>query len=271
MIRRLLPVLKVDSGVDNNKSWKILIVVRLLVLLVAGPGTNHTLLAQDVIITQVDLQPGGDVVIHYDIEDDRIDRKFTLFLYSSADNYIQPLENVEGDVGVGIPVGGNKTITWHAKEELGETYQGAVALELKGNIYIPFIALDNFDDYKVLKRGKPYEVTWTGGRGDNVLLFELYEEDSKIKVFEERPNVGNTTIVIPKDVKPGHYRFKISDSRNRDEVVYTNPFVLRRQVPIALKIVAAGALFSGGYFGVSLLGGAEGQEKIPDPLSPPAK
>ncbi len=226
--------------------------------------------AQDVFISQVDLQPNGDVIVRYDLKDDRIDRRYSIYLYSSADNYIQPLTKLDGDVGIDISVGGNKSITWHAKEELGEAFQGDIALELKGNIYIPFISLDGFDEYKVLKKEKPYELTWTGGRGDNVLLFELYDEDSKVKVFEERPNIGNTTIIIPKDVKSGSYHFKISDSRNRDEVVFTKPFLVKAKVPFVLKAGLGLAVLGGIGYLVSSIGGDAGQEeaKYGDPPKP---
>ncbi|MCB0494216.1 MAG: hypothetical protein KDC93_17555 [Cyclobacteriaceae bacterium] len=222
--------------------------------------------AQDVTITQVELQSNGDVLVHYNLQDERLDRKYSLYLYSSADNYIQPLENVTGDVGVDISVGGNKTLVWHAKEELGESFKGGVALELKGSIYVPFIALDGFDDYKVFKRGKPYDVTWTGGRGDNVLNFELYRDDDKVKVLEERPNVGNTTIIIPSDVKPGRYKFKISDSRNKDEVVYTLDFRVKRKVPLGLKLGLMAVVAGGvGY----LAGSSDSAEaKIGEPPLP---
>jgi hypothetical protein len=237
-----------------------------VIFLLGALFTVFTSHAQDVVITQMALQPDGNVVLKYNLNDDRLDRKYSLYLYASSDNYIQPLTKVSGDVGVDIAVGGNKTITWNAKEELGDTFAGDVSLELKGNIYVPFIALDNFDDYKVLKRGKPYDVTWTGGRGDNVLLFELYEEDNKIKVFEERPNVGSTTIIIPNDVKPGRYRFKISDSRNRDEVVYTMNFLVKRKVPLIAK-AGLGLVLLGGV-GYMVSQGEADDEKIGDPITP---
>ena len=229
--------------------------------------TAYSVNAQEVTITQVELQANGDVLVHYNLQDERLDRKYSLYLYTSADNYIQPLEKVSGDVGVDLSVGGNKTMVWHAKEELGETFKGGVSLELKGSIYVPFIALDVFDDYKVFKRGKPYDVTWTGGRGDNVLNFELYRGDEKVKVLEERPNVGNTTIVIPSDVKPGRYKFKISDSRNKDEVVYTLDFIVKRKVPLVLKLgLVAGAAGAIGFAAGSGSSGAE--PKIGEPPLP---
>ena len=58
-----------------------------------------------------------------------------------------------------------------------------------------------------------------------MLKFELYQGNTRVKVFEERPNIGNTALIIPTDVKPGKgYRFRVSDVRNRDEIVYSGTF-----------------------------------------------
>jgi len=224
-------------------------------------------LAQEVKIEKVELQ-GNNVVIHYNLLDQNTDRKYSLHLYTSRDNYVQPMEMVDGDIGVDISVGENKKVIWNVNKEFGEDFQGDLAIELKGTIYIPFVSLDGFEQYEVLKRGKPYDFTWSGGRGDNVLNFELYRGETKVKVFEERPNVGNTQLTIPTDVKPGKgYWFKISDKRNRDEVVHTGTFVVQRKLPLILK-VGLGAIVVGvtGY----LLGSDNSQEEpdIPEPPLP---
>ncbi len=118
----------------------------------------------------------------------------------------------------------------------------------------------------VLKRGKPYRLTWSGGREDNVLLFELYRGDTKVKVFEERPNVANTILTVPTDVRPDkEYRLKISDIRNRDEVVYTGTFELKRKFPLSLKS-AFGLVVGGGIaFAVTNLDSSAGDKEIVDP------
>ena len=121
-------------------------------------------------------------------------------------------------------------------------------------------------DYGAFKRGKPYEITWEGGRGDNVLLFELYRDERKIHVFDERPNVGNSTFIIPADVKPGNnYRFKISDKRNKDEVVFTDSFRIKRKTPLAAK--AGIGLIAAGLVGVLISTTGEPDE-IPFPGLP---
>lgn len=224
--------------------------------------------AQDVNITQTELQ-GGDLVIHYELIDEDKDRRYTLHLYSSKDNYVQPLQNVEGDIGVDIRVGGNKKVIWHAREELGDDFNGNIGLELKGSIYTPFVSLDNFEDYGVLKRGKPYQITWSGGRGDNILQFELYQGDKKVHVFEERPNTGKTSISLPTDVKPGkNYYFKISDTRNRDEVVYTGNFKVRRKIPLVLKL-GTGLILAGGVaILLDQMGGGTGENTGEEDIIP---
>ncbi len=200
--------------------------------------------AQQIKMTSIELDE-GDVYINYSLSDENPDRKYTLRLYSSLDNYISPLEQVEGDIGVDIPQGPNRRIVWHAKEELGDFFSDKVALELKGSVYVPFISLNEFEENKIVKRTQSFSVNWAGGRGDNVLLFELYKGDKKVYVFEEEPNVGNASLIIPRKVKPGKdYRLKISDQNNQDEIVYSEPFEVKRKIPQYLQI--GGAFILGG-------------------------
>ena len=205
-------------------------------------GLHQRAKAQEVKINKVVLN--GDLVeIYYDLKDENPDHSYILSLYSSRDNYIQPLQAVDGDIGIDVKVGGNKHIIWKAKEELGESYNGAIALELKGSLYVPFIEMAGIQEGQTFKRGKPYDVVWTGGRGDNILNFELYQGESLVGTFEERPNTGNTIFEIPTKIKPGEdYRLRISDTRNRDEVVFTNSFSVKRKIPLGIKIGAAFAI-----------------------------
>ncbi|MEM7296858.1 MAG: Ser-Thr-rich GPI-anchored membrane family protein [Bacteroidota bacterium] len=195
--------------------------------------------SQDLQITSVNLV-GDQVEVHYNLFDERIDRTYSVHLYTSNDNFIQPMEEVDGDVGIDIKVGENKVLTWNAKEELGSDFDKAISLELKGNYYIPFITIEGIEKGKIFKRGKPQDFTWSGGRGDNVLNFELYKGENLVKSFEEKPNIGNTTIVIPSSVKPGSgYQFKISDAKNRDEIVFSEPFTVKRKIPLGIKLGAS--------------------------------
>lgn len=179
----------------------------------------------------------GQVILKFNIKDPNPERKYSIHLYSSSDNFIQRLEKVSGDIGVGIPVGDNKEIIWDPYEEYGSDFKGDISLDIKASIYIPFITLDKFEDYgDTFKRGKPYPLTWSGGRGDNQLIFDLYQGERKITVLDERPNNGKWVMNIPTNVKPGKdFRLRISDKSNKDEVVYTNYFSVKRKIPLWLK------------------------------------
>ena len=222
--------------------------------------------AQEVKITDIK-RVADKIEVRYDIIDEKPDHSYSMQLYSSQDNFIQPLENVEGDVGIDIPVGGNKKITWNAKEALGANFDGTLVLDLKGSLYVPFITFEGLEEGAIFKRGKPHDLTWSGGRGDNILNFELYRGDNLVKSFEERPNVGNTTLIIPTDVKPGkNYRLMISDTRNREEVIFTSTFIIKRKVPLGLKI-GIGVLV-GGIVGYLVGSGTTEEPKIGEPPLP---
>lgn len=128
------------------------------------------------------------------------------------------MEKVKGDVGVDIKVGENKKMIWKVAEELGSEFKGPVSLEVKGNYYVPFITIEGVSEGREFKRSVAYDFNWAGGRGDNILNFELYQGENLITSFEERPNTGNTSITIPSSVKPGdskNCRFKWKRNCNR--------------------------------------------------------
>ena len=89
--------------------------------------------AQEVKITDIK-RVADKIEVRYDIIDEKPDHSYSMQLYSSRDNFIQHLENIEGYVGIDIPVGGNKIITWNAKEALGADFDGTLVLELKGSL-----------------------------------------------------------------------------------------------------------------------------------------
>jgi hypothetical protein len=221
--------------------------------------------AQQIEITNIQ-RKGPDITIQYNLADERIDRSYSVYLYTSKDSYIKPMEKVSGDVGVDIPIGENRKMVWHAKEELGADFSGDLSLEIKGNFYIPFITLDGVNAGQVFVRGQANDFIWSGGRGDNILNFELYKGDQLVKSFEERPNNGNTSLTIPIKVKPGdNYRFRISDKRNRDDVIYTDRFVVKRRIPLSIQL--GGAVIVGAGIGI-LIQSLIPEKPIGDPVGP---
>jgi hypothetical protein len=236
----------------------------LAVLMVLVLSASISSPAQRFIIDKVE-HAGDDIILYYQLLDSITNRSYTINLYASTDNYINPLTKVTGDLGLEVKPGGNRKITWHAKEELGADFKGEVSLEVRGKVYIPFVKMDGLEDFKNFKLRKNYKITWTGGRENQVLNFDLYRKDKKVTTFPNIANVGQYNLKFD-NVKPGgQYRFRISDVRNKDEVVITEPFKIKRKVPLMVKVLAVIGL---GYLISESLPGSEDDNSIPEPIKP---
>lgn len=232
-----------------------------LIILLAYPSFS-----QEIQITNIQLK-GDDIHVYYNLVDERLDRSYSIRLYTSRDNFIKPVEKISGDVGVDVHVGPNKKVVWEAKKELGDDFNEGIKLELKGQIYVPFIQLDGISEGMVLKRATTSDLVWAGGRGDNILNIELYQGDKLVKNFDEFPNTGKASIMIPTKVKPGtDYRYRISDSKNRDEVVFSEKFTVKRKFPLLPKVSLFAMLGGVSYFVIKSLI----PENVPDISEPPA-
>jgi len=228
-------------------------------------GSSFLVKAQEFSIKKVELTSEA-VILHYDLIDTVRARTYTVNLYSSKDSYLAPLQKVKGDAGLEVRPGVNKKIVWNSKEELGTTFRGDIELEVRGRAYIPFIKFDGFQDEQVIKRGKPKTMIWSGGTRQNILNFSLYKGDEYIDVIPNVANSGNYDMIIPTSVKPGNgYYFLVSDSKNKDQVMKTNTFKVKRKVPLGLKalpLVAIGAA-------IPFLGGSSGPGELDMPNDPP--
>ncbi|HEY5823498.1 MAG TPA: GPI anchored serine-threonine rich family protein [Cyclobacteriaceae bacterium] len=230
---------------------------------------SMSLKAQEFIITRFELA-GDKLLVYYDLIDTVKNRHYTVRVYSSKDNFLNPVQKLSGDAGLEVAPGKNKKITWNAKEELGAEFAGRIAIEIRGRLYVPFVRFGSFEDYKVMKRGVPFTITWTGGTRQNVLNFDLYNK-SNTKVWTQAGvgNTGNYEITIPTNVKPGKgYRFRISDSKNKDDIVYTGEFAVKRRVPLLVKIIPVVALAGVGYVIFSGKDDPAGTEDIVNPPCP---
>jgi hypothetical protein len=227
--------------------------------------------AQEFAIKKVEIAT-DKVFIFYDLVDTVSSRTYTVNLYSSRDSYVSPLQKVQGDLGLEVKPGRNRKITWNAKEELGAEFEGKVGLEVRGKLYIPFIRFQGFKDHVVRKRGVPFDIVWSGGRASSLINFELLKDDKLVTVPQNNvaATVGKATIRIPKNVKPGYnYRFRIVDSKNKDDVVYTDAFRVKRKIPLALQILPVLAV---GYAAYAITNKSSGgPPEIADPITPEDK
>ena len=194
-------------------------------------------IAQEFAIKQVELGADG-VAIYYDLNDTTKSRFYSIHVFTSRDNFLNPLLKVKGDAGLEVKAGLNRKIVWDTKE-YGPTFRGDVEIEIRGKVYVPFVRFSNA--YKSIKRGKSTPLTWTGGTRQNILNFSLYNSnDELMTVIPNVANSGNYDMVIPKSVKPGSgYYFIVGDSKNKDQMMKTSVFAVKRKVKLVYKILPA--------------------------------
>ncbi len=192
--------------------------------------------AQQFDITIIE-QTQDNLIVHYDLVDTTHDRFYSIYLYLLTDSTIAPVKEVIGDVGLEVRPGINNKISWNARKELGSDFRGKIELEVRGKVYVPFIEFEGFPENQVLKRGKSYTFAWTGKSSSNILEFKLYRGEELKAVLPEVANTGDANIEMPGSIKPGKYRFYITDSRNKDQEVHSPMFIVKPRIPFFLKVV----------------------------------
>ena len=226
------------------------------------PGLSQ-IFAQEIKMTKLELR-GDELFIHYTIDDSNPSNEYLVNVYSSTNKFAAPLTKVSGDVGEEVKPG-NRVAQWNIREELGE-YAGEMEVELRARVFIPFVRLQSFDDGKVYKRGKSYDVTWKPGN-TNPVHIELYSEGTRLQGELNHPNNGDYTITFNSKLKPGNdYKLKMTDSRKSDNFVYSTTFKMRRKFPLVLQ-VAPIAILAGGLtaFIVTTTGNSGGgKNDLPD-------
>ncbi len=203
--------------------------------------------SQEFEITTIEQTP-ENLIVHYDLVDTTSNRFYTVYLYLLTDSTIAPVKEVTGDVGLETKPGINNKISWNAKKELGPDFIGSIQLEVRGKVYVPFIEFEGFPENKELKRGKTYEFAWTGKSSSNILDFKLYRGDELKAVLPEVANTGDAKIHLPSSMKPGKYRFFITDSRNKDQEVHSPIFIIKPRLPWPIKAVPLLGAGAAGYF-----------------------
>ncbi len=112
-------------------------------------------------------------------------------------------------------------------------------------------------------------MAWTGGRVNTLLNFELYRNGKFVAApyTNIAGSVGKVQMTIPTSVKVGrNYRFKVSDSKNKDEVVFTEKFRVKARFPAVVKIGIVALL--GGTLYALTSPQTKAEPDIVDPISP---
>ena len=158
---------------------------------------------------------GENVIITYDLVGAKVGQKFRIELYSSADNYAAPLENVSGDVGEDQLGGSGKQIEWRAKEELG-VFSGNVTFEIRSTITFNPIQITSPNSSSSLKPGKAMTIRWDGGIPASTLQVELLKTNTLSRSIGTTSNTGMYSWTVPKDLTKGtDYQIKMYDIQDR--------------------------------------------------------
>jgi len=195
--------------------------------------------AQSIAIDFIELA-GRNIIVHYNLDDGpSSNRQFLVQLYSSQDNYTTPLTRVVGDVGTEVTAGFDKKITWDITKELGD-FSGNIALELRGRVFVPFVKITNIKEGDIYKHGRNYPLTWTSGNLSGQVNIELFNGDGERLWGENNiPNVGKFDLYIENNLKRGNdYTIKFTNSKDRNDVVYSVKIVIKPRIPLIAKIGA---------------------------------
>ena len=182
---------------------------------------------------------GRNIVVHYNLDDvGNSSRQFLVQLYSSQDNFSTPLTRVTGDFGTEISAGVDKKITWDITKELGATFKSDVSLELRGRVYVPFVKIKEVAKGQIFKRGKNYPLSWTSGNLSGQINIELFNgQGERIWGENNLPNVGKFDWYVPGSIKKGsNYKLKFTNAKDRNDVVYSDPFIIKHKIPLLAKV-----------------------------------
>ena len=215
----------------------------LIVLLCTITGLS----AQKISLSRIDLEM-DKLIVHFSLEDTNPNHTYQISLFSSKDNFATPLTKVTGDVGTEVKAGAEKKIQWNMSQELG-SYKGELSIEVRARVFIPFVKLTSFDTSRKYKRGKTYPLLWSSGNMGGQIDIDLFEGQNRVDGDRNVPNTGKYEFAISGSVKAGKdYRLKFTNTRNRDEYIFSQPFRIVPKVPFVLKVGSLAVIAAGAYF-----------------------
>jgi hypothetical protein len=235
--------------------------ISLLLVLLVVPARGQR-------ITNVQAQMVGDYVsIQYDLAGEIPGQVFEVALYSSHNDFTQPLKQVRGAVGPDITPGRQKAIEWGAQKELTR-FTGEVSFEVRANLTYSPIAIQNPQIESVFRRGHAYKLQWKGGLAGEKLRLELIRDGFPNQVIDNVVNTGNYTWRVAEETPIAeNYRLKITaQSNNVLNTKTSDLFAIKRRIPLVAKFIPAGILAGAvGFWVVGQLGGPATE----DPILPP--
>lgn len=214
----------------------------------------------------------GKVYINFRIKENFTYEKYKVDLYSSHNNFSEPVKYVRGPITQDAMSATGEVIqvVWDAQRELKE-FDGNIQLELRGRvIYTP---VHSTKDNISAKQTKITTLEWEGGNPSDDIKIELVKNGSVIETLANVQNVGYYDWNVTKAIEKGDgYKIRYVNLGNPGESYETNPFKIGSKIGLALKLAPIAVL--GGAAAVFLLGGDDGGgdegggSELPDPPGP---
>ena len=179
-----------------------------------------------------------NIIINYDLVG-QAEESYFITVFSSHNGFSDPIQFVTGDVGENISPGTGKTVTWDARQELGD-FKGNLSVRIRARL-VPIISFENIPPG--LRRGKVNEIKWQPGTSQENIKFELYKGNELVNDLGQIPNIGAWNWNIPKNQKMGKgFRFK---AIVLNKSAYSAEFRISPKIPMLLKILPIAGVLGG--------------------------
>ena len=210
------------------------LVIALVFILIALPAVS---LAQEVknIIVRLD---NDKLIVNYDLEGES-QESYLVTLFSSHDNFENPVKSVSGDIGEEIKPGMKREVVWMAAEDL-MGFSGNLQVKVRAQ-WVPLI---EFNIPNKFKRGKSYEVKWKSNSSTPTLNFNLANSEKVIEQMGRVENDGSWIWKVPIKQKVGKNFQLTAISINRK--AQSSSFRISRKIPLMIKLLP----IIGGFGGI---------------------
>ncbi|PIB36343.1 hypothetical protein BFP72_13530 [Reichenbachiella sp. 5M10] len=216
---------------------------------------------------------GDDINVSFDlVYKTSLQEKYDIEIYSSRDNYTEPLKIKEGELKDVPALNRRHTFILDGMENFAE-FKGEIDFQIIATMVYSPVIIDRPFESQSYKRGRMVEVKWHGGIENETFAVELFKNGVKMETLEENNQYGSYNWAMSSKQKKGKYQFAIQSEKNMQNKVLTPEFKVKSKVPFivkALPVLAAGAaayfiLNSGGESG----GSGGGTESLPNPPALP--
>ena len=138
---------------------------------------------------------------------------------------------------------------------------------------MPFVKITDIDEGHVFKCGKNYPLSWTSGNLSGHVNIELFSAAGERLWGENNvSNVGKFDWFLLASIKKGSdYILKFTNSRDRNDVVYSSPFFVKPKIPLLVKIASIVVVAAAVEIVVASNGNstADAAKPMLDPPAPP--